>query len=343
MIRCVLIAGVFLVVPVLKAADWHQFRGPNGSSVAPTAVTTTSFSEEHVAWKTTIPGMGWSSPVIADGVIWLTTAETVAASEELIAKKTEGVSFGNGKTTVSQLTLRAICVDAETGEVVKNLVLREVDDPDLINPLNSFASPTPAIADGLVVCHFGSYGTWCLDAKTGDEKWSTALVIDHSVGPGSSPVIHDGTVLVVCDGIDAQFVAGLDLATGEKKWQTNRPPMRTTNVEFMKAYSTPLIVDVAGTSQAVVPGAQWMCAYDPQTGDEIWRADCGSGFSTTPMAVEADGVVICSTGFMKPVLFAIDPSGQGDVTKSHVRWQSNQGGSTMPTAVVRRDQLLSID
>ena len=325
------------------AADWTHLRGPRGDSRALDAVTATSFSDDNTAWKTAVPGTGWSSPVIADGLIWLTTAETVAASDELIAEKTKDVSFAAGKTTVSKLTLRAVCVDASSGDVIHNLVLREVDDPDLINPLNSFASPTPAIADGVVVCHFGSYGTWCLDAKTGKENWSTALVIDHSVGPGSSPVIHNETVLVVCDGIDAQFVAGLDLSTGDQKWKTDRPPMRTTNVEFMKAYSTPLVIDVNGAAQAVVPGAQWMCSYDPETGDEIWRADCGSGFSTTPMAVEADGVVICSTGFMKPVLFAIDPTGQGDVTKSHIRWQSKQGGSTMPTAVAKGDRLYSID
>lgn len=325
------------------AGEWTQFRGPTGSGVAASATTPTSFSDETTVWTTPIPGTGWSSPVISGDRAWLTTAETVAASKEQIADRTEGLSFAAGKTTVSELSLRAICVDVRSGDILHNILLRKVDEPDLINPLNSFASPTPAIADGVVVCHFGSYGTWCLDAVTGEEKWSTALVIDHSVGPGSSPVIYRNTVLIVCDGIDAQFVAGLELSSGKQKWKTDRPPMRATNVEFMKAYSTPLIVEVSGQSLAIIPGAQWMCAYDPLTGDEVWRADCGSGFSTTPMAVDAGGLVVCSTGFMKPVLFAIDPSGQGDVTKSHVVWQSNQGGSTMPTAVVAGKRLLALD
>lgn len=322
--------------------DWHQFRGPDGNGIAETTGTPTDFSPSQFAWTTDLPGIGWSSPVVVENQIWLTTAETVAATEEQIAKKKEGVKFAQIKTTVAQVTLRAICVDATTGDVVHNIKLTVVDNPDLINPLNSYASPTPAIQQANVICHFGTYGTWSLNRQSGSVDWKTALVIDHSVGPGSSPVVVDDKVLIVCDGIDQQYVAALNVTDGKQAWKTDRPTIKATNGEFRKAYSTPLMIEVDGQKQAVIPGAQWMCAYDPTSGKEIWRADCGNGFSTTPMAVYESGLVICSTGFMAPVLVAINPAGSGDITKTNIVWQSKQGGSTMSTAVADAGLMYSI-
>lgn len=326
----------------VHASDWNQFRGPNGDGITKAAGTPVDFAKAKTVWKTPIAGTGWSSPVISDGKIWLTTAEVTPASAEEIARKRQGVKFAQIKTAAGAVKLRALCVDADSGKIVHNVLLRDVTDPDLINPLNSYASPTPVIVGQKVVCHFGSYGTWCLDTQSADILWNTALVIDHSVGPGSSPVVAGDVVLIVCDGIDKQFVSGLDLATGKERWTTQRPPIRADNGEFRKAYSTPLLITVDGQSQAVIPGAQWMCAYDPASGREIWRADCGSGFSTTPMAVEQDGLVICSTGFMKPELVAINPAGSGDISKSNIVWRTTQGGSTMPTAVAADGLLYAI-
>lgn len=326
----------------LLAGDWNQFRGPTGNGIAEVSGTPTEFSADHFAWQTEIPGVGWSSPVIAGNQIWLTTAETVKASEEQIAQKKKDVQFAQIKTAAGQVTLRAICVNSDDGNVIHDIKLATVDNPDLINPLNSYASPTSVIEDDNVICHFGSYGTWSLNRDSGNVNWKTALVIDHSVGPGSSPVISGDNILIVCDGIDQQYVAALDVVTGKQKWKTDRPPIKATNGEFRKAYSTPLIIEVDGQTQAIIPGAQWMCAYDPNSGKEIWRADCGNGFSTTPMAVYASGLVICSTGFMAPELVAINPAGAGDITQSNIVWRSKQGGSTMPTAVAQSGLLYSI-
>lgn len=336
----VILASGFLAA-TSSAEDWNQFRGPVGNAVAETTETPVDFSMAKSVWTTEIPGTGWSSPVVSDGHIWLTTAESTEATADQIAKKTQGVQFAKIKTAAGNVKLRALCVNAATGKIVHNVLLRDVSDPDLINPLNSYASPTPAISGDRVICHFGSYGTWCLNKKTAATTWNSALVIDHSVGPGSSPVIAGNTVLIVCDGIDKQFVAGLDLETGKEIWRTNRPAMRSDNGEFRKAYSTPLLVTVAGKQQAVIPGAQWMCGYDPANGKEIWRADCGNGFSTTPMAVYDSGLVVCSTGFMSPELVAVNPEGQGDVTADIV-WRARQGGSTMPTAVASNGLMYSI-
>ena len=337
------LAAVAAMIPgVLFASDWGQFRGPAGNGIAEVSGTPTDFSSGQFAWQTEIPGVGWSSPVIAGNQIWLTTAETVAASEDELKEKKKGIQFAKIKTAAGKVTLRAICVDSENGQIIHNIKLAFVDDPDMINPLNSYASPTAVIQDGNVICHFGSYGTWSLNRESGDINWKTALVVDHSVGPGSSPIVSGENVLIVCDGIDQQYVAALNTQTGKQQWKTNRPPMKATNGEFRKAYSTPLIIEVAGQVQAVIPGSQWTCAYDPQTGDELWRVNCGDGFSTTPMAVYESGLVVSSTGFMVPELVAINPEGRGDITKTNIAWRSKQGGSTMPTAVAKAGLLYSI-
>lgn len=334
--------ALLATMATVGASDWPQFRGPYGNGLSNATGIPGNLDEAKTVWQTAIPGTGWSSPVSADGRIWITTAETADATPEQIAKKTKDVQFAQIKTAAGNVKLRAICIDANSGEILHNILLREVEDPDLINPLNSYASPTSALVGDKVICHFGSYGTWCLNKSTGAEVWKNALVIDHSVGPGSSPVIAGNVVLIVCDGIDKQFVAGLDLESGKELWRTARPDMRATNPEFRKAYSTPLIIQVEGQLQAVIPGAQWMCGYDPQSGREIWRADCGNGFSTTPMAVYSEGLVICSTGFMAPELVAVNPAGEGDITSSNIVWRSKQGGSTMPTAVCDGGKLYSI-
>ncbi len=333
--------ALLCVLSANAADDWPQFRGPQGDGTA-NASTAVEISAKNTVWKTAIPGAGWSSPVVSDGKIWITTAETSKASREQIAKKTAGVQFAQMKTVAGRVKLRALCVDLESGKILHDLLLKDISDPELSHPLNSYASPTAAISGDRVVCHFGNYGTWCLDKTSGKTLWENALVVDHSVGPGSSPVIADGIVLIVCDGIDKQFVAGLNLETGKQVWKTPRPGYRKSNGEFRKAYSTPLLIKVGQQVQAVVPGAQWVCAYEPQTGKEIWRADCGDGFSTTPMAIYEAGLVVISTGFMAPELVGINPEGSGDITKTNIVWRARKGGSTMPTAVGHNGMVYSL-
>ncbi|MEM6362863.1 MAG: PQQ-binding-like beta-propeller repeat protein, partial [Planctomycetota bacterium] len=212
-----------------------------------------------------------------------------------------------------------------------NRVLANVNDPGPIHPMNGFASPTPAVAGDKVICHFGQYGTFCLDAGSGETLWTQTLPCDDSVGPGSSPVVVGDNVIITCDGIDQQYVAALSLADGTLAWRTSRPPMRTSNVEFQKAYCTPTIVDVDGQTQVIITGAQWCVAYDPMSGKEIWRFDHGSGFSVATMALPVGDVVVFSSGYTSPELFAIEPTGQGNVTSTHLRWRMARNVPTKPS------------
>jgi outer membrane protein assembly factor BamB len=324
--------------------NWKQFRGPHGTNELPASVklTETFDLNSEVAWKADIPGVGWSSPVIDGNRIWMTTAITETASGEEIKKKLEGVQVPEIKTVAKSVQLRAICVDAETGAILNDRLLADVRDPGIINPLNSYASPTPAIANGNVVCHFGSYGTWCLDSQTGAELWRREFVIEHSVGPGSSPVIFDNLVLLVCDGMDEQYVVCVDLETGAEVWKTDRPEFpKRTNPEMQKSFSTPLIVEINSQPQAIIPAAQWIAAYDPRTGKEFWRAHHGSGYSIAPMPTYHAGLIVFTTGYNIPEFVAVDPTGSGDVTETHVRWRS-KNAPTMSSMIGRDGKVFAV-
>ncbi len=324
--------SAFLSAPAAETS-WPQFRGPAGDGhAAVEAKVPLEFGEQQgLVWKQPITGTGWSSPVIADGRIWVTTAETSEATEEQIAAALKVDPKNDTKTIAGNIVLSVVCLDAATGEVLLQRTLAHVESPDPIHATNSFASPTPTLHDGRVYCHFGTYGTWCLDAQTGETVWENRIPLIHSVGPGSSPVLVRNRLLLVCDGVDDQFIVALDPATGKQLWRTERPPMRAPDGDQQKAYSTPLLITVDGREQAVIPGAQWTCAYDPVDGTELWRVDHGRGFSTVPMAVYEQGLVIFATGFMQAELVAVDPTGSGDVTATHIKWRMKRQAPTKPS------------
>jgi outer membrane protein assembly factor BamB len=331
---------VALAMPALAGDSWPQFRGPDGQGRADDEALPLHWSEsegENIVWKTALSGRGWSSPVVENGRIWVTTAEEQPASAEVQAQLQEKVAqspVAGQMETAAAVKLSAIEVDLASGRVLQQVPLFDVANPPPIHGLNSYASPTAVIAEGRVVCHFGSMGTACLDAATGDVLWKRTLPIDHSVGPGSSPVVHRGLVMLTCDGIDKQYVAALELATGKIAWQVDRPPIRATNGEMRKAYCTPLVINAAGREQMIIPGAQWFISYDPVTGKELWRVDYGSGFSNTPRALFDGTTAYLNTGFVKPALCAVRVDGSGDVGATHVDWRHGQQMATMSSPVM---------
>jgi outer membrane protein assembly factor BamB len=325
--------------PAPETDDWPQFRGPDGQGHAPAGHIPANWSEtDKVVWKTAIPGRGWSSPVISDGVCWMTTAvikeATARQKEDILRTKLAGNPMAKQMEIIDSVSLRAIAVNLEDGEIVRDVELLHLRDPDPVHSLNSFASPTPVLDAGRLYCHFGTMGTACLDTATAKIVWKKRLPVAHSVGPGSSPALFENRLIIPCDGTDTQSVVALDTANGEPAWKTPRPPMTGAEAEMHKAFSTPLVINDGQRDQVVVTGAQWVVAYNPRDGKPLWQVRHGEGFSNVPCPVYADGMVYICTGYMTPELVAIRVDGRGDVTKTHVAWRISKQVPAMSSPVL---------
>ncbi len=294
-----LVAGLS---PLAVAAEsWPQFRGPDGQGHAAASDLPLRWSEsENIRWKTPIAGLGWSSPAVLGGQIWLTTAVEAEGS------------------------LRAVCVDRESGQILRDVEVFHYDDLGRIASKNSHASPTPVLDGRHVFVHYGAHGTACLTTD-GQIVWQTRLQYDHRHGPGGSPVVWNDLLIVACDGPDVQYLVALDKHTGQVRWRADH--------QGQQAYSTPTIVSVDGSDQLVTSRGDAVIAFSPADGQELWRCRY-TGHSVVPRPVAADGLVYCCTGYWNPSLLAIRPDGRGDVTDSHVKFTVRRGVPHNPSPLV---------
>jgi outer membrane protein assembly factor BamB len=303
------------------AGDWPQFRGPTGQGHAPDESAPLTWSEtENVAWKVPVPGRGWSSPVIGGGLVWLTTAVT---------DREAGTS------------LRLLAYDVASGASAMDAEVLAISDTTLLNQKNSFASPTPVIGpDGeRVYVHFGAQGTAAVAAdgdSAGEVLWRTRFPYTSQHGNGGSPILHDGLLVVSIDGYDTAFLVAMDARTGEERWRSVRPS------PISQAYSTPLAIRVGQADQIVSVSAFRATAHEPATGREIWRVEYPGGFSNVSRPVYGHGLVYLSTGFNEPVLLAVRPTGEGNVTDSEVAWRLRRGAPLTVSPILVGDELYTV-
>lgn len=316
---------LFSFAAASSAADWHQWRGPTGIGISDSQRFPMEWSEtKNVAWRTEIPGLGWSSPVIMGDQIWLTTAKTVKATEGEIAERKKSITNSQPVTIVSQIIMHALCIDRSSGQILRDIVLMKQDNPDPIHIDNSYATPTPWLEKGRIYCHFGTHGSACADTETGEVLWTNQEIrINHENGPGGSPVIVDDFMIFQCDGSDAQFVVALDKKTGEFAWKSDRSGELNSNPQLKKSYGTPLVVNRDGATQVISPGADWLYSYEPATGKELWRMPFGQlGFSNASRPVYGDGTLYLSTGYMKARFLAVPLDATAQQTS--IEWEYNK-------------------
>ena len=326
----------------LQADDWWQFRGPGGNGDAGDVVVPTKWGGvfDKPYWETTIPGHGWSSPVVVANRIWITTSELVALneiqSEDKIAKRPYGVSDFQ---THASVKLFAIELNADTGEMLRRIELFECDDPPPIHSSNSYASPTPVSDGKRVYCHFGALGTACIEIETGRVLWRREFKVEEITGCAASPVLWRDMLYLACDGADQQFVVALDTLSGETKWKTDRPSLEGVDHAFRRSFSTPIIVESNPRTQLISMSAQWLVAYNPENGQEWWRAKVGSGYSAVPRPVFQRDKVFVSTGYSKPQMVAVNINGTGDITDSHIVWRSKSQGPEISSPILVGGQI----
>lgn len=319
--RCVFLCVAAFSAAVAGEDNWPQFRGPGGDGQAAESKLALTWSEtKNVKWKIPIHGKGWSSPVVWGDQLWLTTATQ------------------DGKK------LFAVCVNRRTGEIEYDLLVFENEKPRYCHPTNSYASPTPALEEGRIYVHFGSYGTACLDTQSGKTLWSRRdLKCNHWRGPGSSPIVEGDLLIVAYDGYDQQYVVAFNKNNGETVWKKDRNiDYGTNNGDRMKAYCTCTAVDFGGRRQVISPSAVETISYDPATGDVLWRVRHG-GMNAAARPLFGHGLVYIAAGSGQLGLIALRPDGKGDVTDSHIEWRYGRNPPKRPSQLLIGERLFMVN
>jgi len=317
-------AALALFIPLGSSipcrAEWPQFRGPASDGHAADGPLPVRWSNtENVRWKTLIPGLGWSSPVVHGGQVFLTTAIPQSGDDEL-------------------QDLQLICLNLADGSVRFATTLFEQQAPVQMHKKNSHASPTPLVRDGRVYVHFGPHGTACttLDGKP---LWKQTLSYKPVHGNGGSPVLVGDTLVIACDGSDEQYVVGLDSANGEVRWKTARDTSPPKGFSFATPLVLPAAISGADRDQVICPGSDAVFAYSPATGETIWRFDYPGGYSVIPKPVFGNGLVYVCSGYDKPAVYAIKPDGSGNVTDTHLAWKLDRGAPHTPSLLLDGTEL----
>ncbi|MGH9850162.1 MAG: PQQ-binding-like beta-propeller repeat protein, partial [Blastocatellia bacterium] len=315
----------------VQASDhWPQFRGPDGNGHSDARDLPLNWSEtQNVVWKTPIHDRGWSSPVVYGNQVWLTTASP------------------DGRK------LYALCLDRETGRIIRDLKLFDVAQPQFAHSFNTYASPTPVIERGRVYLTFGSPGTACIDTSNFKVVWERRdIECNHFRGAGSSPILFRDLLLMHFDGSDQQFVMALDKRTGKTVWQTKRSidfqdldtnGKPAAEGDLRKAFATPQVAMINGRLEMISLGAKAAYSYDPFTGKELWRVEERAQHSASTRPVIGHGMIFYPTGFSTGQLYAVRVGGNGLITDTHVAWKVRRGISNKPSILLIDDLIYVIN
>lgn len=333
-----------LTLSSVHAAEWPEWRGPSQQGHATGASDLPiSWSEtQNVAWKTPIPGRGHSTPVVDGNQIWLTTAFETKASAEETKKRLEANTGSQPLVVLAKVRFHAICVDRNSGKIVKNIELFSRDNPQWVHKLNSYASPTPILQNGRLFAQFGAFGTACLDTDSGKVLWTNQeLHVMHENGPGGSPVLSKNRLIFNLDGSDDQFIAALDAETGKLAWKTKRTGKMNDKAQLQKACGTPLLLETPKGVEVLSPAADWLYSYDPTTGKELWKIGYDHlGFSNVSRPVVGHGMIYLPTCFMKSKLLAIRYDGSA---KPEIAWEVTRAMPNQPSPLLIGQELYTID
>jgi len=314
---------LFLAFQPARAENWPRFRGGAGQGTSPEAALPIKWSaQDSIAWKTPIPGEGWSSPIVWDQRVFVTA------------------------TTDAGTSCRIIALDAETGKLLWD---REVfkQQPPHKRPENSHATPTPTTDGERVYATFGEGGIAAVTVG-GEPVWTYQDFKFHSHhGLSASPILFKDLLIMPYDGSsktdkavgwqktwDGALIVALERATGKVRWKSPRGPSRL-------GHATPLLVPVAGQEVLVSPAGEVVQAFEPQSGKLLWTV-AAIGEGVTPSPVVAEGMVFAASGFGATALRAIRLEGRPEETTRPVVWETRKGVTTIPSPIYVKPYLYMV-
>ena len=295
------------------AKYWPRWRGPSGQGYVTGANYVDTWSDsQNIKWRTPVPGLGHSSPIVWRDHLFLTTSTDDGATMSMLAfSRSTGKPLWSTKVPASGVEHKY--------------------------PKNSHASATATTDGQRVFASFGTHGLAAFDF-TGKMLWHTKLGdLSNYHGSAGSPVLykdrlflyqdHDGTATL------RSFVAAFDAATGKVIWKRDRPET--------VGWGTPVVINTGTRDELIVSSQRRVAAYDPQTGQDLWSVR-GMTFEVIPTPVVGHGLVFCSSGRQGPTL-AIKPGGSGDVTATHVAWSSPKGSPFVPSGLIHGPYLYLVN
>jgi outer membrane protein assembly factor BamB len=351
-LRPLFFALVFALCPLpfalvfAQTQNWPSFRGANASGVAdghPAPVKWNATTGENVLWKTPIPGVAVSSPIVWGDRVFVSTA---VSSDPKAGIRTGQYGDVEPVNDATRHSWRLFALDRRSGKIVWDRVAHEGTPKTKRHPKSSQASSTPVTDGQRVIVWFGSEGLYAYDFN-GKELWKRDLGVlnagwfydpDYEWGIGSSPIIWQNLVIVQCDIQKNSFIAAFDVATGEPVWRTSR--------DEIPSWSTPTIFDNFGRAELITQATGFTRGYNPASGEELWRL-AGNSEIAIPTPVAGAGLVIVTNGYrgVQPI-YAIKPGSKGDITlkgddtkNDAIAWSTKRGGPYIPTPLIYRDQL----
>lgn len=342
-----LLICTFLGITKLDAADtqWPQFRGSRARGVDAAKALPTDWNIEtgkNVAWRTAIPGMAHSAPVVWEDKIYVTTAVGPGKSDLRVGL------YGDIQPVDEQDShaWRLLAIDKKSGKILWDKLGHESVPKVKRHPKATHNNCTPATDGDRIAAIFGSEGLFCFDIN-GEQLWKRELgpmdsgffaVKSAQWGFASSPVIHDGKVIVQCDVQTNSFIAVFDLKDGRELWRTARTDVPT--------WSTPTVAKVGDATHILVNGWHHTGAYDFATGKEIWKLD-GGGDIPVPTPIVGDGLAYFTSahGRFRPMM-AIHLDAKGDITPEEfgktnaaIAWIHPREGNYMQTPILVGERL----
>ncbi|QJX00648.1 PQQ-like beta-propeller repeat protein [Frigoriglobus tundricola] len=317
-LRVVTVLGLIFVPGVVHAEDWPGWRGPRtDGTVSDTGFPLTWSATSNVKWKLELTGTGHSSPIVSRGKVFV--AGCVEADKARVL----------------------YCVDRATGKLLwtKTAV---VSDLEKKHGENSWASSTPA-ADGervyITFLDKSQLRVFCFDYD-GKLLWDQAPGEFYSMHGFCSPPILYRDLLIVNADQDAPagkkaYIVALDKRTGAERWRIDRPSR-------LRSYCPPVVVEAAGKKQMVLTGGKCVTSYDPDTGRQLWIIDGPTEQFVSSMVLH-NGVLLLTAGFPVYWVMAVDPSGTGNATKTHVLWSKKNEGGYVPSPVAHDGKLYLVD
>jgi outer membrane protein assembly factor BamB len=319
--------------------NWPQWRGPAGQGISTDSRVPLEWSAtDNVLWKTPIPGRGHSQPIVWGDRLFLTTAieGEVVPGAQAVKHMNEGEEFLHPDSIGANRkhTFKVLSLDAESGKLLWERTAWEGTPFDDRHKKSSFASPTPVTDGKLVFAYFGTEGLYVYDFG-GKLAWKAmpGKIATLGMGVATSPVLHGDLVILQCDedGGQASFIVAYDKKSGREAWRQARP--------VQVSWSTPVLVTARenGRTELVTTGNEWVIAYEPATGKELWRTK-GVAANAIPSAVTGPDLVVVSAGYPDKVAMAIRPGGSGDITGTpRILWKYAKGTAYVPSPILVGD------